>query len=555
MGRLGKRIMVLALLFTLGFSLLGLQLARIQLWLGPEFKARALDQQRQTLALNTPRGHIYDRNMVSLTGAQGQPVLVVFPPLVEDKETVARELAAFLGWKGEEISSLLDRGQAFQIEVERLVPALEVFAAGSFPGVFLLQKEERYGDTALARHLIGYVQQGENKGVAGLERYYNSYLQGGRKLELVAWVDANGEVIPGLGLHQVAQGRAGQGDLVLTIDARIQRIVEEVMEERVSAGAVVVVQVQTGEILALASRPNYRQDRIGEYLARTDACLLNRALRNYPPGSLFKIIVLAAALEEGLSHLEEEFSCGGSVAVGEEVFRCHQHREGGHGLLTLGEAFAQSCNPVFITLAQRIGSERLLNYSRRLGIDEAVLGLPEEKEGYLAQDLPYPGDLANLSLGQGPVLVTPLQIAQITQAVANGGFLKPLQLVRDGPEDKLEGEKRERRVLSASTAAALHQLFQRTVEEGTGTGAASPWFTCGGKTGTAETGKSTGEGELVCHAWFAGFAPLEEPLLAVVVLVEEGGSGGKVAAPIFKAILSRVFAEIPISELAPVPGL
>lgn len=549
MGKSRKRILALGLLLTLGFGILGLQLVRIQLWLGPELQARAVRQQGQTLVLNQPRGHIYDRSMVSLTAAERQPVLVVFPTLVEDKATTARELAAFLGREREQLYSLLDKGQPFQIEVDRVVPALEVFAAGSFPGVFLLQKEDRYGNMALARHLIGYVQKGENKGVAGLERYYNYYLQRGQELDLVAWVDANGEVIPGLGLQQVCKGKAGQGDLVLTIDARLQRIVEEVMEERVEAGAVVVVQVQTGEILALASRPNYRQDKIEDYLDKTDACLMNRAMRNYPPGSLFKIIVLAAALEEGLAHLEEEFYCGGSIAVGEQIFRCHQYREGGHGSLTLGEAFAESCNPVFIALAQRIGSERLLNYSRRLGIGVAILGLQEEKEGYLADDIPYLGDLANISLGQGPVLVTPLQVAQVTQAVANGGSFIPLQLIHSGPVDKPDQEKRERRVLSASTAAALHEVFRGTVEAGTGTAAASPLFSCGGKTGTAETGKRDGGGELLSHAWFAGFAPLEEPLLAVVVLVEEGGNGGRVAAPVFNAILSRVFAELPVDEL------
>lgn len=554
MGKAGKRVLVLALFFTLGFSLLGVQLVRIQLWLGPQLQARAQDQQRQTLTMKIPRGQIYDRNMVSLTGAHWEPVLVVFPSLVEDKGTTARELAAFMGREGEEIAALLDKGQPFSCEVNRLVPALEVFAAGSFPGVFLLPQEKRYGDRALARHIIGYVQQGENKGVSGLERHYNAHLQGGRELELVAWVDANGNVIPGLGLQQVAGGEAGQGDLVLTLDARVQGIVEEVMEERVERGAVVVVQVQSGEILALASRPNFRQDRIEEYLARTDACLLNRALCNYPPGSLFKIIVLAAALEEGLTHLEEEFYCGGFTTVGDQVFRCHQYREGGHGFITLEEAFAESCNPVFITLAQRIGCQRLLNYSRRLGIGEAILGLPEEKEGYLAEDLPYPGDLANLSLGQGPILATPLQMAQITQAVASGGVLKPLRLVKDGPADEPGGEKRARRVLSAGTAAALQRVMHRAVETGTGTLAASPRFSCGGKTGTAETGKTTPEGKTLSHAWFAGFAPLDKPLLAVVVLVEEGGSGGQVAAPIFQAILNRVFAEIPLADLEPAAG-
>ncbi|NLJ33719.1 MAG: penicillin-binding protein 2 [Firmicutes bacterium] len=542
-----QRFKVIFIGLVLIFSFLSLQLVRLQLWLGADLEARAIKQQGHILTLDFPRGGIYDRNFVSLTGSQNQPVLAIFPTLVEDKGATARELAALFGGEFADLHSCLKRGQPFTLTVKRVFPGLAVFDTGSFPGVFLLQRAKRYGEMALAQHLIGYIQGENGGGVAGLERHYDSHLRKGQGLDLMAWVDANGSIIPDLGLQQVLRGTEGKGDLVLTLDARVQRIVEEVMDEKVRAGAVVVVQVRTGEIMALASRPNYCQDRIKEYLNNTDACLINRALRNYPPGSLFKIIVTAAALEEGLTQLDEDFYCGGFLEVGAEIFRCHRYQDGGHGPLDLTEAFAKSCNPIFISLAQRLGSVKLLNYAHRLGLGAAVLGLAEEMLGHLGPEAVYAGDLANISLGQGSILVTPLQIAQMTQAIANGGVYIPLQITRgDSPRgDAPTG----RTVLSGTTVAALATALQRTVTDGTGTAAALSSWTSGGKTGTAETGLKDANGQAICHAWFAGFAPLQAPLMAVVVLVEEGGSGSQVAAPVFREILQRIIAEIPVAEL------
>lgn len=543
-----QRFKAIYILLTLGFGLLGLQLIRLQLWLGPELEARAVHQQVQDLVLESPRGGIYDRNFASLIASQRQPVLAVFPALVEDKEATVRELAALFSQEPAALRSRLDKGHPFSLTVKRVFPGLAVFDVGSFPGVFLLQKEKRYGEGALARHLIGYIQGDSGRGVAGLEQHYDSHLREGEGLDLLAWVDANGNIIPSLGLQQVLRGKADGGDLLLTIDARVQRIVEEVMDERVGAGAVVVVQVRTGEILALASRPNYCQDKVKEYLENTDACLLNRALRNYPPGSLFKIIVTAAALEEGLTQLDEVFYCEGFVEVGDQMFRCHRFDKGGHGSLTLAESFAESCNPAFIALAQRLGSIKLLNYAHRLGLGSTVLGLPEEMPGHLTDEVVYGGDLANISLGQGSVLATPLQIAQMTQAIANGGVLIPLRLIFESPSDQVDTTG-GRTVLTTPTAMDLHAIFQHTVKDGTGTEAALSSWSSGGKTGTAETGFKDENGQAISHAWFTGFAPLEAPLLSVVVLVEEGGSGGRVAAPIFREILNRIINEVPTAEL------
>ena len=548
MGFGAQRFKALFIMLALGFSLLGLQLIRLQLWLGPELEARAIHQQAQALVLESPRGGIYDRNLASLTASQRQLVLAVFPTLVEDKGATARELAALFGQEPATFRSRLEKGQPFILAVNRVFPGLAVFDAGSFPGVLLLQRERRYGERALARHLIGYVRGDNGRGVAGLGQFYDPHLRGGQGLDLIAWVDANGNIIPGLGLQQLLRGEAGGGDLQLTIDARVQKIVEEVLDERARAGAAIVAQVRTGEILALASRPNYCQDRVKEYLDNTDACLLNRALRNYPPGSLFKIIVTAAALEEGLTRLDESFYCGGYVEVGTRLFRCHRFEQGGHGPLTLADSFAESCNPAFIVLAQRLGSAKLVNYAHRLGLGSAILGLPEEMKGHLTDEVAHGGDLANISLGQGSVLVTPLQVAQMTQAIANGGVLIPLQLIHKGPltkGDVLEGKT----VLSKGTVADLHTVFYRVVKDGTGTAAALSSWSSGGKTGTAETGFKDENGQAVSHAWFAGFAPLEAPLLSVVVLVEEGGGGGQVAAPIFHEILDRIIKEIPAAEL------
>ncbi|MGI6574552.1 MAG: peptidoglycan D,D-transpeptidase FtsI family protein [bacterium] len=542
------RLQVLLIAITLSFVLLTLRLINIQLWSGPLLRARAVRQQGYELVLELPRGGIYDRNHSSLTASTCQPILALFPNLIEDKISTARELALFLDLNPEDVLNKINIAQPFYYPVTRQVPALTVFEAGSFPGVFLLQKQERYGANSLARHLIGYVRAEENMGVTGLEQHFNSFLRQGAGLSLVAWVDANKKLIPGLGFQQQVLGRMDGGQLVLTLDAHIQRIVEEVMDQHCEAGAAVVVQVETGELLAVASRPNFTQNRVEAYLDKTDACLMNRAFLSYPPGSLFKIVVAAAALDEGVTDTEEEFLCEGFIQIGHQVYRCHQYEKGGHGPLTLTGAFAHSCNPVFITLAQRLGAERLLNYARRLGLGSTIALIPENKAGYIPGSAPFLGDLANISLGQGSVLVTPLQMAQVTQIVANNGVFVPLWVVKKGPDGEMDpGDSKI--LLSSETAQKLQFLLQETVVTGTGSLAAVPWLTLGGKTGTAETGRKDAEGKAVAHAWFAGFGPLEKPLLAVVIMVEEGGSGGEVAAPIFREIITRIYQEVSLQDL------
>jgi penicillin-binding protein 2 len=550
LGR-GQRFQTLLFVLTLVFFILGLQLVRIQIWLGSDLRMRAVRQQGQELVLGISRGGIYDRNYASLIDSGWEPALGVYPTLVEDKVSTARELAALLNLERANLQSRLLREQPFllPLEPDRDVPALALFDAGAFPGVFMLQRESRYGEKALAQHLIGYIQEEGKQGVVGLEAYYDQYLRQGEKTSLVAWTDAYGQLINGLGYQQLVQGEMGTNDLILTLDARMQYIVEDVLRNNGKSGAVVIVHVPTGEILALASSPNFSQDRVEDYLTNTDGCLMNRVFLGYPPGSLFKIIVAAAALEEGLTSLDEEFFCAGYIEVGNQVYRCHQYNDGGHGQQTLAAAFAHSCNPVFISLAQRLGVERLLNYAIRFGLDSKLLGLPEETAGYLPEEVPFLGDLANIALGQGPVLVTPLQMAQVIQAVANQGILVPLRLIKQGPDNDLTGERRSRAVLSPETAQKMHGILVETVSSGTGTAASLLGWDSGGKTGTAETGRNNQAGEAITHAWFAGFVPVEEPLLAAVVLVEEGGSGGSVAAPIYREIMQGILQAIPLCEL------
>lgn len=527
-----RRVRIMALVLCLavtGLVMTG-RLASLQLVQGAELARRAHAQRAQALPIGMARGLILDRNGVPLTDPHTRLKIGAFPALVCDLLAVSRDLADVTG---QNAGVLLDRLRGAAGPVELVTGVSEgvarKVAALNLPGVVVVPEVARYGPGSLARHVVGYTTPRGDRGVAGLEAEYDDLLRVSRPEALVALVDASRRAIPGLGLsRRPGEDRPGQ-DLALTIDSRVQRVVEDVLDRAgVIRGTVVVLDAWTGDILAMASRPQYRQDRVADYLGDDrNGPLLNRAVRAFTPGSIFKVVVALAALESGLVDMDESFECSGTIDVGGGgVVTCPG---GGHGRLTFREALAQSCNVTFVTVGRRVGGQALLVFARSLGLARVSgAGL----DGEMAGTIPDPaglsaGDLANLSIGQGELAVTPLQMAQIMAAVARGGEFQAARVVAGEPRP------RPRRAFSTWTAWRLQSALAEVTRAGTGKLAAVHPYGTAGKTGTAQSGEDV-------HAWFAGYGPLFQPRFVTVVLVEGGRAGGTVAAPLFREIMAGI---------------
>lgn len=378
-------------------------------------------------------------------------------------------------------------------------------------------------------HTVGYVSI--KYGVSGLEEAYNGHLSGARSgdpLEQV-WQEITRERLPG-------------NDLVLTIDSRVQRAAAQALGDR--PGAVVALNPRTGAVLAMVSSPTFDAGAIeetgDELLADDSGPLINRVTQGqYAPGSVFKTVTAAAALESGEYRADSLFRCPSGVVVQGFVIACSgvppNVRE-----YDFARAYAWSVNANFAEIGLRIGAPKLVGQARRFGFEERVpFDLPVTPSRILLAGQSFNEVLlATTAFGQGELTATPLQMALVAAAVANNGtIMQPylVQQVKD-PEGALIQEQRPRRwrddVMRPETAATLRGFMVTAVREGFGGGAAVPGVTVGGKTGTAEN--APGEQP---HAWFTGIAPAEDPSVVVAVVVENAGQGAAVAAPVAGAVI------------------
>lgn len=604
---------------------------------GEAFMEVAIRQRSMTIRMEPDRGIIVDRNGEPLAGGFPTDVVAVFPALVREPGRVAHLVAQASGLPEQDIARQIASGTPFSIPAA--LPrgqSADMEALGlESQGVILLRGRARYAAGNMAAHLIGYLASRDGHGAGGIEASFDRYLSGGSGTRLAAFINAHGGLIPGLG-YRVIPGDAGPGAkpgpdvraelgaraapgakagsngkaepdgrarpndgddvrLVLTIDRRIQAVVEDVADRYLERGAVVVMDPCTGDILAMASRPTFDPNNPAQFLGDSRAPLVNRAINAYPPGSVLKVLVAAAALQEGIVTPDEVFVDPGYIDVGSVRFRCYKAEEGGHGRLTFSEALSVSCNPVFIDVGQRLGRRKLVEYLETCGFGGPTgSGLPEEKPGSIPDTWRMSlQDLANASIGQGMVAATPLQVARLIAAIANGGVLPNPRIVMEvrdtgrsamdvgrgatnagrgtedmgrrtvnigrgavdagcgtanvgrGPGDASRGTIKRvgtvpgKRVFEPAIAAKLREMLRGVVMNGTGRQAEVPHFGAAGKTGTSETGRFTPDGKPITHGWFAGYAPYDEPRLVIVVFAEEGGAGGDVAARAFKEIAER----------------
>ena len=534
-----KRLMVFGMFIFAIFFSLAIRLYNIQVIKSPTYSELALKQRSSEISLYPNRGIIYDRNLESLTNKEKEKVIIIPKDIIINDKDVFDIVLNHSKLSKNQLDKIIRNGNnLLQIKID------EEFDLGKYNNrMFFADITKRYGEDNLLSHVIGYVNKSDNKGETGIERVYDEFLKGYDERTFILEYDSSRTIIlNGVEYVDEIDDPNNPVGVKLTIDSRIQKSVENIMDESRVNGAVVVTEVETGEILALASRPNFNQDRIGEFFDNDKMALYNKAIQvGYPPGSIFKIVVLIAALEYDLDIEGKEYLCPGYEDINNIRIKCTTK----HGNIDLSKAFAVSCNSTFIQIGKELGAEKIIDVAKRLNFGEKIgIGLLEESQGNLpnGNDLLGPS-IGNIALGQGKIEATPLQISNLLMIIANKGIQKQLTIVEGITNSKghiLKDYRNEedKLVISPELTNIVCDYLLDVVENGTGRNIdLDAVGGAGGKTGSAEAILYNNK---TIHGWFAGFFPKINPKYVITVFVEEGNSGSKSAAPIFEKIAKEI---------------
>jgi penicillin-binding protein 2 len=586
-----KRLPLLAAFIILAIAILFIRLWYLQAVKGAYYQEQAESNRIRPVMVRPPRGVIYDRSGRPLVENELVFDISLIPEDAPDLDATIEKLSTIVKMTPKAIHKALEdsadiRTSYDPVKIREEAPWDEVAMVEAhqddLPGAIIEPEHLRhYPYGGLASHQFGYIGKispsqlkkgqaeiGMLTGQSGLEKIFDKLLRGvaGRRM---IQVNAAGRKVKDLGIEEPKPGT----DLYLTIDLDAQKAAEEGLGER--AGAVVAMDPNTGEILALTSHPTYDPNLFPRGISPKDWVRLmkdpshpmfNRAIQSvYPPGSTFKIIVALAGLDSGVIKPGDTVYCPGYLMSGRHSFRCW--KSGGHGTVSLHRALVESCDVYFYTMGERIGWDRVAEYARKFGYGSLTgIRLPDEKAGLIpttewkkkrtGEDW-YPGETYINSIGQGFVLVSPIQACQMISLVANGGhFHRPMLLKRTrnretGEVKVFSPEETKSFTLDPEALQDVRSALAGVVNEpgGTAHGAASLLATVAGKTGTAQViaqkvaGRRLSE-ETKDHAWFVAYAPVENPKIAVAVLVEHGGHGGSAAAPIAKKVIEEYLKNV-----------
>ncbi len=539
-----RRILGIFLLLFLSLGGVAAKLFFLQIQQGDRLTERATRQYQRLLPILSRRGTIYDRTGRELAVSLQVASVFAQPAAIEDPAGTAKALAPILGQPAKDLLARLTTDKPF-VWLQRQLdpPQAEAITDLNLRGIGLFPESRRYYPRQeLAAHVLGLVGL-DDRGLEGLEHQYDDLL-GGQPQFVEAQQDALGRIIF---RQEEPRPQAPIFDLTLTIDEVIQYIAERelaraVERSRAKAGTAIVMDPSTGEILALANQPTYDPNT---YRKATSAARRNRAVTDaFEPGSAFKVILLAGALEEGVVRPGDRFY-GENCAIEVSGVTIRDHEK--YGWLTVRQILTQSSNVGAIKIGQKLGKSLYYHYISGFGFGSLTgLDLPGETPGLMRRPRGWSAlSLSVLSLGQ-EISVTPVQIATAFSAVANGGNLVRPHVVRglravDGSLQRQVEPVVIRRVISSETARMLLDMMRGVVEEGTGKEAALEEYSVAGKTGTAQkldpaTGRYSHQKVV---ASFIGAVPAEAPRLVILVLIDEPETlrwGGSIAAPTFREI-------------------
>ncbi|MBZ0160713.1 MAG: penicillin-binding protein 2 [bacterium] len=531
------------------------QLFSLQVYRYAELAEAAKQQSLRRVPSVSRRGTIYDRNGRELAISLGASSIFAQPSQVENPRQTAAVLSAALNLPAGKILEQLQTGKSFAW-IKRLVSPEEAEAVArlKLKGIESNTESKRfYPKQQQAAHLLGFVGM-DDRGLEGLELQYDAYLAGKSKL-ILRQQDAKRRPI-----FREDAGEAQGSDLYLTIDEVVQYIAERELEAAVTqsgalSGSAIVMDPFSGEILALANYPTFDPNAYAEAPAFARR---NRAVADYyEPGSAFKVIVGAGALEERLVRPEDRFSGeGGAIEVGGVTIRDHERFES----LTFSEVLAHSSNVGAIKVGQRLGKSLYYDYISGFGFGNlAKIDLPGETPGMIRRPKEWSAlSLASLSIGQ-EISVSPLQMLVATSAIANGGIMVRPYVAKsiisaDGKVVRENAPIQVRRVISEATARTLTTVLKGVVTEGTGKAAAVEGFDVAGKTGTSQkldpTTHRYSRHKVV--ASFVGFVPADQPRLAIIVIIDDPSVlrwGGSIAAPTFREIARESLKHLKVAPV------
>ena len=581
-----RRLLVLRLGVVAIFAILLIRVWYIQIVKGEEYAILSEQNRVRMVYLKPPRGLIYDRHHNLL--ANNVPSFNLYAVLddIDDRQRFRVALSELIGMREDSVRVAIERHETPRVplKLKEGLTLKEVAAIESnltrLPGVVIQAETKRsYPQGRVAAHVIGYVgevstddlkeEQFQNLvpdsvvGKYGVELEYDRVLRGhmGRK---TIEVDARGheqrtvqikEPVPGDNLH-------------LTIDLPLQLLAEDLL--RNSDGVIIALDPRNGDVLALASHPTFDPNILSRGLTmsrwnqiRYDPRkpMTNRATQGqYPPGSVFKLVVAAAGLESGETVQSTPVKCRGKFQIGNHIFR--DWKAEGHGLVDMHAGLVHSCDIYFYVLGHQLGIDEIAHYAMQFGLGRRTrIDLPAEKPGVVPSrewkkrvfgEPWYPGETISVAIGQGYVAVTPLQMAMLIGTIANNGVQYRPRVVRQleerhvGKYISIEPLRSGKAPIRPEALVTLREALRDVVVSGTGRQAQLPDIAISGKTGTAQVASldnvvSGGEvpHALRDHAWFVAFAPSDDPQIAVAVIVEHMGKGGTIAAPIARAIIAE----------------
>lgn len=527
-----KKIIVLFSVIVALFTLISVRTAYLSA--SPLLTQTAEKQSSYKQVISRNRAEIYDRNLTNMVNNAEQYRAVILP----EPSSIDNVLKLTDEYTREELLERMQTGKPFVIDSK--------LSSTDDPNIRLFKTYGRYRENGLAPHLIGYLDDADN-GLTGIEKAYNDFLSEHTTETSVKFtLDGMGRYVKGGDISVESEGLSKAG-VVLTLDSRIQDIIERVGKQSISRGAIVVLDAKTAEIVGSASFPSYQQNNVAPSVAdEVNTPMINRSLYAFNVGSTFKIATAAAALDSGLSS-SITHNCTGSIEVAGQVFNCHYHP--GHGVLNMQQALRESCNPYYVDLGLQTGAEAIRRVASDMGFGKEFSlanGISSAK-GYLPtlDELFNPGEVANFSFGQGSLLATPLQVSELLFSVVNEGKAVAPSLVKGVTEDGSTLSEQNDipapiSAMSSSTAQTLKEFLTLAVSEQPKNDMKPALTTAGGKSATAQTGKMDSEGNELYQTWFTGFFPAEEPEYIVTVLVENGTSGNGSAGPVFAEIADLI---------------
>jgi penicillin-binding protein 2 len=540
-GVMGRRIYILFIVLVVIFGILIYRIVDIQVLKSEKYSKNAENQSVEKVELNSGRGIIYDRNGKKLTDTVKKTVLVV------EKEKLNNNYKLIDLIKKATGITELDIYKAIQQQMDKTLVELEVKKIDSRytaqlikNGILIEEKTSRYSKDNLLSHTIGYINKVDNVGKMGIEKSLDKVLKDSNEKYVSVFKagrignkdDLN--ILKG-GIKKVVEN-ANDKHVKLTIDSEIQKKVDKIADKEEHPTAIIVSDVNTGEILAMSSRPNFDPNNLTKSLQGKDREFENRVIKStYAPGSVFKMVVLFSALENGIVDDNYTYTCTGQTKVGNtnEILKCHKHN--GHGFQNLQDVFSNSCNPAFLDIGTKLGSEKILKTAEKLHLFEKVdIGLDEEN----MREKPEKIFLRNLSIGQENMEFTPIQINQMTQIIANNGTYKPLKLFdsivdNEGKSIKTFKSNKTEEIISPYVSTRVKDMMKLVSTVGTAKVLEDLEGGSGVKTGTAQSNINKIPIE---HGWTTGYYPADRPKYVITAIVEGNTKGNKSAVPLFKEI-------------------